>query len=45
MTDFEIGMDIRHEADYALTFEEESAKIVIGNARKFLEKTLVLLKK
>ena len=42
---FEIGMDIRHEADYALTFDEESAKIAIGNARKFLEKTLVLLKK
>ena len=42
---FEIGMDIRHEADYALTFDEESAKITIGNAGKFLKKTLVLLKK
>lgn len=41
---FEIGMDIRHEADYALTFDEESAKIAIGNAGKFLKKTLVLLK-
>ncbi len=42
---YEMSMDIRHEADYALTFDEESAKIAIENARKFLKKTLVLLKK
>jgi uncharacterized protein (UPF0332 family) len=41
---FEMGMDIRHEADYALIFDEESAKIAIENARKFLEKALALLK-
>ena len=41
---FEMSMDIRHEADYALIFDEESAKIAIENGRKFLEKALALLK-
>ena len=41
---FEMIMDIRHAADYALTYEEESARIAINNARKFLDKTLELLK-
>ena len=41
---FEMSMDIRHEADYALLFDEERAKIAIENARKFLEKALALLK-
>jgi len=26
---FEMGMDIRHEADYALTYDEDSARIAI----------------
>ena len=42
---FEMIMDIRHEADYALTYDEESARIAIENARNFLEKALALLKK
>ena len=42
---FEMIMDIRHEADYALTYEEESARIAIENARNFLEKALSLLQK
>ncbi|MFQ6088618.1 MAG: HEPN domain-containing protein [Candidatus Methanofastidiosia archaeon] len=41
---FEISMDIRHEADYALIFDKESARITIENARKFLYKTQTLLK-
>ena len=41
---FEMIMDIRHEADYALTYEEESARIAIENARKFIDKALSLLR-
>ena len=42
---FEMSMDIRHEADYALTYDEDSAKIAIENARRFLHRTQTLLKK
>ena len=42
---FEMIMDIRHEADYALTYEEESARIAIENASNFLERAQALLKK
>jgi uncharacterized protein (UPF0332 family) len=41
---FEMGMDIRHEADYALTYDEESSNIAVKNARKFLKKAIALLK-
>ncbi len=41
---FEMSMDIRHEADYALTYDEDSAKIAIENARRFLHRTQTLLK-
>ena len=37
-------MDIRHEADYALTYDEDSAKIAIENAGRFLHRTQTLLK-
>ena len=42
---FEMSMDIRHEAEYALTYDEDSAKIAIENARRFLHRTQTLLKK
>jgi uncharacterized protein (UPF0332 family) len=41
---FELAMDSRHEADYALMFDEDSAKIAIENAKIFLRKTQELLK-
>lgn len=41
---FEMIMDIRHEADYALTYEEESAGIAIENAKSFFGKALNLLR-
>ena len=42
---FEMSMDIRHEADYALVYEEESAELAYENARRFLNKTRKILKK
>jgi len=41
---FEMGMDIRHEADYALTYDEDSARIAIENTRRFLHRTQTILK-
>ena len=35
---FELCMEIRHEADYALLYDEESAKMAFENAARFLEK-------
>ena len=42
---FEMSMDIRHEADYALLYEEESARLVYENAERFLDKTRSILEK
>ena len=42
---FEMSMDIRHEADYALLYEEESARLAYENAVRFLDKTRSILKK
>lgn len=41
---FEMVMDLRHEADYALIYDEDSARLAIGNAERFLEKARALLK-
>lgn len=38
-------MDMRHEADYALIYDEESSRIAVKNAKKFLKKAIALLKK
>ncbi|MBI5001228.1 MAG: HEPN domain-containing protein [Euryarchaeota archaeon] len=40
---FEMAMDIRHEADYALSYDEESAKIAVRNAERFLHKAQEML--
>ncbi|PKP60687.1 MAG: hypothetical protein CVT88_02295 [Candidatus Altiarchaeales archaeon HGW-Altiarchaeales-1] len=40
----EMSMDLRHEADYGLTYDEESAKITVENAKKLLAKTQTILK-
>ena len=41
---FEMVMDTRHEADYALIYDKESAEIAIENAKVFVHKTQGLLK-
>ncbi len=41
---FEMCMDIRHEADYALTFDEESSRTAVKNAKTFLKKAIAILK-
>ena len=43
--DLENCMDIRHEADYGLTYDRESAKICIDAARNLLESTVNILNK
>lgn len=35
--DFEIGMEMRLQADYALDYDEESTKLCLENAETFLE--------
>ena len=39
----EICMSLRHEADYGLTYHQESAETAIKYAEKFLDKALNLL--
>lgn len=39
----ELCMNLRHEADYGLTYHQESAETAIKYAEEFLEKTLNLL--
>ena len=36
----ELCMNLRHEADYGLTYHQESAEIAIKFAKKFLDTTL-----
>ena len=43
--DFENCMDIRHEADYGLTYDSESATICIEAARSLLESAEKILNK
>ena len=40
---FEAAMDLRHEADYGLTFDKNSARIVLENATLLLTTTNALL--
>lgn len=43
--DLEHCMDIRHEADYGLTYDIESAELCIDAAKRFLDSGRVLLNK
>lgn len=42
--DLRNAMDLREEADYSIAFSEEGAKEVVEKAKKFLDKTEVILK-
>lgn len=42
---FEICMDIRHEADYGMTYDVESATMCIEGSHRFLEKSKKILGK
>jgi uncharacterized protein (UPF0332 family) len=42
--DLEMCMDLRHEADYASTYDKESAEIAVKKAEKFLDKAEELLR-
>ncbi len=39
----ELCMSLRHEADYGLTYHQESAETAIKYAKEFLDKALNLL--
>jgi len=43
--DLEHCMDIRHEADYGLTYDSESAEICIDAAKRFLDTGRIILNK
>ena len=43
LENFELCMNLRHEADYGLTYHQESAKTALKYAEEFLDKTLNLL--
>ena len=43
MNDFERCMNLRHEADYGLTYHQESTETAIRYADDFLNNTLELI--
>ena len=45
LSDFENAMDLREEADYALTFSEEGARRVVQDAKRFILTVKEALKK
>jgi len=44
LDEFEEGMDLREEADYSITYSEESAHELIRNARRFITEAKRILK-
>lgn len=44
LDDYDIAKDLRENADYKSDFSEESAKQLVSKAKKFLEKSKILLK-
>jgi len=44
LDEFEEGMDLREEADYSITYSEESAHELIRNAQRFITEAKHILK-
>jgi len=41
---FEICMNLRHDADYGLIYDQESAETAVNYAESFLNNTLITIK-